>query len=452
MNNRLTVLVAGTAPTSLYTFTDAGETITLGTGAIAAGWTGSGTNTVRGANSSVGSIGIDLGDGDDTADVQSVNAPTSLTGGSGTNTVNVSSNAPTNTGNLNGINADLTVTASNGGTDTLNVSNFGATSGDSNVVVGPDAITGFAGPTDNHTINYTTATGGSFTLLHLFGSNSPTLPESFTLQSPGAPFQLDAGGGNDTANVQSLTASAALNMGAGDNAVNVSSDAPAHLGNVDGVAGTLTIDGGLGSNTLEVSDYGKTTGAVNATLTANQITGLAPAAINYRAVGGSFSSIRVDGSNTLSNSFTIDGTLTGSPTTVTGGTADDSFTLGSPTAAVAINGVSGNDTLTGADATNTWSITGERRDRERQRHVHQRREPDRRLGQRRLRVRNRRLAVGRHRRRRRHEHSGLPPVFHPGVRQPWLRYGHGDRRHVFLHRERGGRLGRDQHADRRQSR
>ncbi len=185
VNNRLTVLVAGTAPTSLYTFTDAGETITLGAGAIAAGWTGSGTNTVRGASSSVGSIGIDLGDGDDTADVQSVNAPTSLTGGSGTNTVNVSSNAPTNTGNLNGINADLTVTASNGGTDTLNVSNFGATSGDSNVVVGPDAITGFAGPTDNHTINYTTATGGSFTLLHLFGSNSPTLPESFTLQSPG---------------------------------------------------------------------------------------------------------------------------------------------------------------------------------------------------------------------------------------------------------------------------
>ena len=51
----------------------------------------------------------------------------------------------------------------------------------------------------------------------------------------------------------------------------MSSDAPAHLGNVDGVAGTLTIDGGLGSNTLEVSDYGKTTGAVNATLTANQI-------------------------------------------------------------------------------------------------------------------------------------------------------------------------------------
>ncbi len=147
-------------------------------------------------------------------------------------------------------------------------------------------------------------------------------------------------------------------MGAGDDAVNVSSDAPAHLGNVDGIAGTLTIDGGLGSNTLEVSDYGKTTGAVNATLTANQITGLAPAAINYRAVGGSFSSIRVDGSNTLSNSFTIDGTLTGSPTTVTGGTADDSFTLGSATAAVAINGVSGNNTLTGADATNTWSITG----------------------------------------------------------------------------------------------
>ena len=358
VNNGLTVSVAGTAPTSLYTFTDSGEAITLGAGALAAGWTGSGTNTVQGASSTVSSIDIDLGDGNDTANIQSVNAPTALTGGSGTNTVNVCSNAPTNTGNLNGVNADLTVTASNGGTDTLNVSNFGAAAGDSNVVVGPSAITGFAGPTGNHTIDYTTATGGSFTLVHLFGSNSPTLPESFTLQSPGAPFRLDSESGPDTANVQSLSASATLNMGNGNNAINVSSDAPGHLGNLDGLQASLTITAGTGVNTLNVSDYGHTSGPVNATLTSSQITGLAPATIAYKAVGGSFGSIQVTGSNTQSNHFTINSTLTGSPTTVVGGTAVDSFTLGSATAAVAINGVSGNDTLTGADATNAWSITG----------------------------------------------------------------------------------------------
>jgi uncharacterized protein (TIGR03118 family) len=65
-----------------YTFTDSLQDITLGTGAIAAGWTGSGTHTVSGSGSTTGhvvtSITVDETDGDDTVSITSVAAPTSI--------------------------------------------------------------------------------------------------------------------------------------------------------------------------------------------------------------------------------------------------------------------------------------------------------------------------------------------------------------------------------------
>src|SRR4029077_4559095 len=67
ISNNLTVSVSG----GNYTFTDTGETITLGGNAIAAGWTGSGTNTVTGPTSSVLSSSIDLADGTNTLTVAS---------------------------------------------------------------------------------------------------------------------------------------------------------------------------------------------------------------------------------------------------------------------------------------------------------------------------------------------------------------------------------------------
>src|SRR5262249_47211770 len=202
--NVLRVSVSG----STYTFNDTGAFITLGAGASGAGWTGSGTHTVTGtfAAGSPNTISIDLGDLNDTANIQSINNDTTVLGGSGNDVVNVSSNAPGNTGTLAGINGALTVTA-DAGSDQLAASNFSRSSGDSNVVVSSNQITGFA----PGTITYNSS-GGSFSLLRLIGSNSPSLPESFTIDNPGAPLQLDANAGNDTANVRNLSASATLNM------------------------------------------------------------------------------------------------------------------------------------------------------------------------------------------------------------------------------------------------
>src|SRR5262249_60091671 len=133
--------------------------------------------SAKGPDSGFSSISIDLGDQGDTANIQSISRATTLNTGAGNDTINVSSNAPTNTGSLAGIAATLTIDAG-AGSNTLNVSDFGASSGNSNVVISNTQITGFAGPTDNVTINYA-ATGGSFSLIRVIGSNTPTLAASF---------------------------------------------------------------------------------------------------------------------------------------------------------------------------------------------------------------------------------------------------------------------------------
>src|SRR5262249_53756575 len=159
------------------------------------------------------------------------------------------------------------------------------------------------------TITYNSS-GGSFSLLRLIGSNSPSLPESFTIDNPGAPLQLDANAGNDTANLRNLSASATLNMGAGDDTINVSSDAPANLGNLDGINATLTIDAGTGSNALNVSDFGSAAGNPNVVVSGTQIQNFAGTAnnqtINYKAVGGTFGGgITLGGADGFSDTFTV---------------------------------------------------------------------------------------------------------------------------------------------------
>ncbi len=53
INNALTITLTGGTPATNYTFKDTGEPITLTANAMAAGWTGSGTNTVTGPIASV---------------------------------------------------------------------------------------------------------------------------------------------------------------------------------------------------------------------------------------------------------------------------------------------------------------------------------------------------------------------------------------------------------------
>jgi hypothetical protein len=87
--NNLTVSLAS----GVYSFNDTGEAIFI-RGGGSAGWSGSGTNTVTGPQTSVATISIDLLDGKDTVNVQSIANPTTVTEGAGaTETVSVGNTA-----------------------------------------------------------------------------------------------------------------------------------------------------------------------------------------------------------------------------------------------------------------------------------------------------------------------------------------------------------------------
>ena len=71
VNNNLTV----TYVSSKYVFTETAESITLGPGARADGWTTSGTDAVAGPGTNVKSIDIDTFDGNDSVAIQGSGAP-----------------------------------------------------------------------------------------------------------------------------------------------------------------------------------------------------------------------------------------------------------------------------------------------------------------------------------------------------------------------------------------
>ena len=76
VTNKLTISTTGTS--GAYNFNDTAEPITLGAGAIAAGWTGGGTNNVTGPDSSVTSISVNTLGGNDSVSVQSIDALTTI--------------------------------------------------------------------------------------------------------------------------------------------------------------------------------------------------------------------------------------------------------------------------------------------------------------------------------------------------------------------------------------
>jgi acrosin len=332
-----------------YVITDPGASINV---AGAQGWTTNNTaHSASGSIPSTATIVVDVTANSNNAivNVQSISNATTIDGNSGNDTFNVSSNAPANTGNLSGIKAALTVNAG-AGKNALNVSNFSASSGDSNVVVSVSTITGFAPAT----ITY----NGTYNLVRIIGSNSPTLAENFTINNPGAPFQLDANAGPDTANVQALSFAAILNMGAGDDTVNVSSTTDPTQSNLDSIKASLSIDGGTGSNVLNVSDYASS-GNSNVTITPTSISGLAgtdasPQTITYRASAGTFSSINVDGSDSGTDVFNISGKTA---VNINGNGGDDQFNFVTPGATAGkIDGGGGNDTLSYAGYTSPVDV------------------------------------------------------------------------------------------------
>src|SRR4051794_17840426 len=83
VDNNTTISDTSTSGAGDYVFSDTGETITLTPAAILAGWTGDGTNTVTGPDSSVTSLLVNVDSGNDTVNVQSITDPISVDTGLG---------------------------------------------------------------------------------------------------------------------------------------------------------------------------------------------------------------------------------------------------------------------------------------------------------------------------------------------------------------------------------
>jgi len=283
-------------------------------GAGAANWLNTGTNTVTAAPAvtAVQVLTITMTAGADTVNIQGslvqTVTPLTINTGAGNDIINVSSDAPTNTGNLDDIAGTVTIDAG-AGSNTLNVVDATDLTGDTAVVITNNKIAGLAGAADNVDINYT-ATAGTFA----GGINITT---------------SDDAAAGDAVNVQSTLAGGTTSIatGAGDDAINVSSDAPTNLGNLDAIQGTLTIDGGAGANYVLVSDNSDATGDAAAVITDNKIAGMAGAAdsvdVNYSATGGTFAAGIWIVTSGVADTVNVQSTLAGGPTyIITQGGAD----------------------------------------------------------------------------------------------------------------------------------
>ncbi len=309
--------------------TSGGDTVTLDTGGEAD--TVNIYSTLAGVPTTVAG-----GSGTDTFNVRSISAPLTINGGNDSDTINVGSTAPTLPGgNVDGIAALLTVNGeANGPGDTLNVDDSA------------DDTAGMGTLTDS-TITGLFGAGGSIAygtienLAILLGNGSDT----FTIQSTHANAStLDTNGGDDTVYVRSTNGETNINTGAGADTINISSVAAVNAGDLDGIQGPVAVDVGTESNRLVLGDFDDVIGNSNVVVTSNQITGMAPSTISYS--GDGVTDVKLIGSDSTTlpdifdvESFGIDNTLV-----LAGNSGDDQVILRSNALGdAAIDGNTGRD-------------------------------------------------------------------------------------------------------------
>lgn len=107
-------------------------------------------------------------------------------------------------------------------------------------------------------------------------------------------------------------------------------------GDVSDINGDVNIDGGAGANRLTVVDFASA-GNLNAEVTSNSITGLAPATINYASTGGTFANqlfpdqlngIWIIGSDTAADRINVTSFLADNTLKIDGGGGSDTITTG----------------------------------------------------------------------------------------------------------------------------
>ena len=290
--------------------------------------TGLGTAGVGYSNVEV--LNIQLGQGDDRFDVRSTNALTVTTtrAGPGSDTVNVSSDAPANLGTTSGIAGHLIVDGQGGTGDTLNVSDAGDAAPSNGTLTSTD-LTGLG------------TAGISYAGLEFLRIDLGSGGDTFTIASTHVgQTTLNAWGGDDNLDVQTISGLTYVNGGDGADAFLVGSTAPGTDGILDGISALLQVDGGAGHDILTAFDTGDATPNTGA-LTLDAITGLGMAVgIGY----GNLEELTIDlGSG--GDAFTILSTHAGL-TTLNAGPGADTVDVETIAGLTFVNGQAGDDSIT----------------------------------------------------------------------------------------------------------
>ncbi len=239
--------------------------------------------------------------------------PLQINAQAGANTVNLGNNGTLSStpGNVQSLNGPVSI-ASFSGSVALVVDDSTDSSAQTGVGISSTQITGLA-PTP---INYAAATLSS---LAVYGG---THGNTFTVASTGSGYTttLNSGTAADTVYVQTTTGPLTVHGQNGADTVMLGNTGTlgASPGNVQGLNGAVSIDNASGLTALSVDDSSDGTGR-NVTLTNSQISGLAPANVNY----ANLSSLDIEGGSDA-DTFNVNSTANTS-TTVNAGSGDDQF-------------------------------------------------------------------------------------------------------------------------------
>lgn len=318
--NALSISTDGTD----YTITDTAETITLTAGALAAGWSGSGTNTVTGPNFNVFSIAVDTDDLDDVVTVTSLEHPLSIDTGSGAgNSVLV--------GGVAGVGAQDVVAPvdvlSSGGAVALTVDDSGNSSPvfaqlDANAVRDLTLFDVTFTPSDLSSLNVLGGSGGNF-----FVVNDTVAGITTTLQG---------GGGADVVTVLATTGDLAYEAAGGIDSVFLTDG-----GLTANLLGLIDVSAGSGGSVDLYVDNSAYVLGQTATVTSTGVTGLTPGGVTWTAADLSDLQLSFGFDN---DSVTVNNTPAGVTTQIYLGEGDDDITINAVTTGLIVDGNLGDDT------------------------------------------------------------------------------------------------------------
>lgn len=300
----------------LVTSTAAGTATTL--------TTGSGNDTITVDSTGPSPTTILAGAGDDTVHIHATTGITTVAVGTGTNSVDVHSYA----GMLDTIQGALNLTGN--GTDTITLDDTGS-SADKTVTLSGTAVTAtgsatitYAGDTGLATLNLNLGSGiSSLTILTTRAGATTNVTtgsasDVVSVTTTGGTTKINTGGGDDSVTVRATGAATTINTGAGTNTVLVGST----TNTLDGIQGAMTVVGS-GSDAFTLNDSGSPLGRTgNVTATAVTGFGMGTAGVTYSGLA-TLNLLLGSGGTALTLTDTTAATITN----VTAATGNDAFTL-----------------------------------------------------------------------------------------------------------------------------